>query len=81
MAEAVFAHMLRQNGLEDQFHVDSAGTSSYHILGQLKHVVNTGFQWITVVDKIKPEGSKAIVQLFGDFDPEGDRIISDPYYG
>ncbi|CAG8570305.1 3141_t:CDS:1, partial [Paraglomus occultum] len=33
------------------------------------------------LNRIKPEGSKAMVQLFGDFDPEGDRIISDPYYG
>ncbi|KAJ3034478.1 hypothetical protein HDV00_005001 [Rhizophlyctis rosea] len=29
----------------------------------------------------KPRGSKATVQLFGDYDPKGDRIIKDPYYG
>lgn len=27
-----------------------------------------------------PKGSKAKLLLFGDFDPEGDRIIRDPYY-
>ncbi|OWR53482.1 acid phosphatase isoenzyme [Danaus plexippus plexippus] len=27
-----------------------------------------------------PKGSKAKLFLFGDFDPEGDRIIRDPYY-
>ncbi|KAJ3250461.1 Low molecular weight phosphotyrosine protein phosphatase 1, partial [Borealophlyctis nickersoniae] len=30
---------------------------------------------------LAPRGSKAKVQLFGDFDPKGDRIIKDPYYG
>lgn len=28
----------------------------------------------------KPEGSKAKILLLGDFDPEGERIIRDPYY-
>lgn len=27
-----------------------------------------------------PEGSKAKILLLGDFDPEGERIIRDPYY-
>lgn len=27
-----------------------------------------------------PKGSKAKLLLFGDFDPQGDRIIRDPYY-
>ncbi|KAI9207793.1 phosphotyrosine protein phosphatase I superfamily [Polychytrium aggregatum] len=30
---------------------------------------------------IKPASSKAKVQLFGEYDPEGERIIEDPYYG
>ncbi|KAI8072763.1 phosphotyrosine protein phosphatase I superfamily [Gongronella butleri] len=30
---------------------------------------------------MKPKGSKAEVALFGDFDPQGERIIQDPYYG
>ncbi|KAJ3054547.1 hypothetical protein HK097_001525 [Rhizophlyctis rosea] len=33
------------------------------------------------LQNFKPKGSKAIVQLFGDYDPKGDRIIKDPYYG
>lgn len=28
----------------------------------------------------KPKGSKSKILLLGDFDPEGDRIIRDPYY-
>lgn len=28
----------------------------------------------------KPSESKAKILLLGDFDPEGDRIIKDPYY-
>ncbi|ORX59415.1 LMWPc-domain-containing protein [Hesseltinella vesiculosa] len=30
---------------------------------------------------MKPKGSKAKVALFGEFDPQGERIIEDPYYG
>lgn len=30
--------------------------------------------------KKAPSGSKAKLLLFGDFDPQGDRIIRDPYY-
>ncbi|CAH2050728.1 unnamed protein product, partial [Iphiclides podalirius] len=30
--------------------------------------------------KRAPQGSKAKLLLFGDFDPQGDRIIRDPYY-
>ncbi|KAJ3129006.1 hypothetical protein HK098_002857 [Nowakowskiella sp. JEL0407] len=33
------------------------------------------------VNRSKPAGSKTIVKLFGEFDPMGDTIISDPYYG
>lgn len=36
MAEAVFAHKVRQAGLQDQFEVDSAGTGQWHI-GQAAH--------------------------------------------
>lgn len=30
---------------------------------------------------IRPKGSKAVVKLLGEYDPEGERIIVDPYYG
>ncbi|KAJ2615002.1 Low molecular weight phosphotyrosine protein phosphatase [Coemansia sp. RSA 1365] len=30
MAEAVFADMVKKQGLESQFHIDSAGTAAYH---------------------------------------------------
>ncbi|MET3683137.1 protein-tyrosine phosphatase [Alkalibacillus flavidus] len=36
MAEAVFADMVSRKGLDDQFVVDSAGTSDYHI-GESPH--------------------------------------------
>ncbi|CAJ0748371.1 165_t:CDS:2 [Entrophospora sp. SA101] len=32
-------------------------------------------------NRIKPEASKSIVKLFGDYDPQGEKIIRDPYYG
>ncbi|KAJ2721542.1 Low molecular weight phosphotyrosine protein phosphatase [Coemansia sp. Benny D115] len=31
MAEAVFAHMVRQQGLDERFYIDSAGTAGYHV--------------------------------------------------
>jgi len=45
--------------------------------------------WIFVMDKSnlsdvlarKPNNSKAKVHMFGEFDPKGDLIIEDPYYG
>ncbi|KAF7285903.1 hypothetical protein GWI33_009376 [Rhynchophorus ferrugineus] len=35
---------------------------------------------ITNLKDMQPKGSKANVLLLGDFDPEGDKIIRDPYY-
>jgi protein-tyrosine phosphatase len=34
LAEAIFKHKIKQNGLEDQFEVDSCGTGNYHIGSQ-----------------------------------------------
>ncbi|KAJ1980513.1 Low molecular weight phosphotyrosine protein phosphatase [Dimargaris xerosporica] len=31
MAEAVFAHMVKENNLADKFTIDSAGTAGYHV--------------------------------------------------
>ncbi|KAG1443799.1 hypothetical protein G6F56_010541 [Rhizopus delemar] len=47
------------------------------------------FDYILCMDKsnlrnlksLAPAGSKAIIQLFGEYDPEGELIIEDPYYG
>jgi protein-tyrosine-phosphatase len=39
MAEAVFAHMVKERGLADQFYIDSAGTSGWHVCLQV--VVDT----------------------------------------
>jgi protein-tyrosine phosphatase len=36
MAEAIFTNLVREAGLEDQFEIDSAGTSSWHV-GQKPH--------------------------------------------
>ncbi|KAG9284025.1 hypothetical protein G9A89_022799 [Geosiphon pyriformis] len=33
------------------------------------------------LNDLKPKNSKAIVKLFGNYDPQGDLIIRDPYYG
>ncbi len=36
MAEAVFAHLVEQAGLQDEIQIESAGTDSYHV-GQSAH--------------------------------------------
>ncbi|KAJ1916574.1 Low molecular weight phosphotyrosine protein phosphatase [Tieghemiomyces parasiticus] len=33
------------------------------------------------LNKVKPKGSRAQIKLFGSYDPQGDKIIRDPYYG
>ncbi|KAI8609729.1 phosphotyrosine protein phosphatase I superfamily [Chytriomyces sp. MP71] len=112
MAEAVFASVVAERGLQSSFaKVDSAGTAGYHIgdapddrsvatcrkhnvivthRGQkVKSTDFEAFDWILCMDDsnlsnlraIQSKGSKAKVMLFGEFDPEGMRVIEDPYYG
>ncbi len=65
------------------------GISLSHKAQQLKPAHFTEFDYILCMDtsnlananRIKPSNSKAIVCLFGDFDPKGEKIIEDPYYG
>ncbi|KAI8818387.1 protein-tyrosine phosphatase [Fimicolochytrium jonesii] len=65
------------------------GVDVSHVGRQVSKSDFTDFDWVLCMDesnlrdlqRIQPKGSKAKVQLFGDFDPEGDRIIRDPYYG
>ncbi|KAI9313982.1 phosphotyrosine protein phosphatase I superfamily [Dichotomocladium elegans] len=112
MAEAVFAHRVKELGLLEHFgKIDSAGTAGYHVGEAPDHrsaqtcrnhgvPVNhrarkvtqadyKNFDYILCMDRsnletleqMAPPKSKATVKLFGDFDPEGERIIRDPYYG
>jgi low molecular weight phosphotyrosine protein phosphatase len=37
--------------------------------------------WIDQIQERRPANSRAIIQLLGSFDPEGELIINDPYYG
>jgi low molecular weight phosphotyrosine protein phosphatase len=49
----------------------------------------TKFDYILCMDEsnlrdltsIRPKNATATLKLLGDFDPKGDRIIKDPYYG
>ncbi|RKP07266.1 protein-tyrosine phosphatase [Thamnocephalis sphaerospora] len=111
MAEAVFAHIVKERGLAERFHIDSAGTASYHVGGlpdersvaccnrhgvPVKHRARqvvaedfNNFDYVLCMDKqnlrnlerIRPKGAHATLKLFGEYDPEGQRIIEDPYYG
>ncbi|KAJ3107806.1 hypothetical protein HDU97_003154 [Phlyctochytrium planicorne] len=65
------------------------GVPINHSARQLKQPDFDEFDYILCMDEsnirnaesIRPRGSKAKLQLFGDYDPEGERIIKDPYYG
>ncbi|KAI9339253.1 phosphotyrosine protein phosphatase I superfamily [Pilaira anomala] len=112
MAEAVFAHTVKEHGLEDKFSkIDSAGTASYHVGSipdtrsiatckahgvPVKHKARKvtkkdfeEFDYVLCMDEsnlsdltsIRPKGSKANLRLFGEYDPQGELIIEDPYYG
>lgn len=59
MAEAVFNHLVRENGLEDQFEVESAGTSSYHV-GERPH---RGTQEILQENQIPVDEKKRAEQI------------------
>ncbi|KAI7903183.1 phosphotyrosine protein phosphatase I superfamily [Cokeromyces recurvatus] len=112
MAEAVFAHTVKEHDLQDKFRkIDSAGTASYHV-GSIpdsrssftckSHGVPVNhkarkvtkkdfedFDYVLCMDEynlsdlkgLAPSGSKAVIKLFGEYDPKGERIIEDPYYG
>ncbi|MBA9088006.1 protein-tyrosine phosphatase [Fontibacillus solani] len=67
MAEAVFRHLIKQEGLEEQFVIDSAGTGDWHI-GNPPH---QGTRNILDLKHISYEGLKARqvdVSDFTDFD-------------
>ncbi|CAG8647978.1 3935_t:CDS:2 [Paraglomus brasilianum] len=111
MAEAVFAHVLQKNELEDRFYLNSAGTQCYNpghppnprtveicrrhgipVSHYSRNVAERDyyeFDYMLCMDsshllglnQLKPEGSKAKIMLFGEFDPQGDRNIVDPYFG
>ncbi|XP_077866808.1 low molecular weight phosphotyrosine protein phosphatase-like isoform X3 [Saccoglossus kowalevskii] len=111
MAEAVFAHTVKEHGYADEWTIDSCGTADYHIgkqpdkrgIAYLKSQnipVNhrcreitqedfTKFEYIFGMDnsnmqninRVKPKNSTAKVELFGSYDPKGQLIIEDPYYG
>lgn len=51
------------------------------VMDQVREIHQLFKENLRNVERVKPVNSKAKVQLFGDFDPEGDKIIKDPYYG
>ncbi|KAI8974477.1 phosphotyrosine protein phosphatase I superfamily [Pilobolus umbonatus] len=112
MAEAVFAHVVKQRQLEGRISkIDSAGTASWHVgnspdsrsastckkhgvpvnhrarqvaksdFNQFDHILCMDESNLSDLRSIQPKGSKAVVELFGSYDPEGELIIEDPYYG
>jgi protein-tyrosine phosphatase len=63
MAEAVFRHLVREEGVEEQFHIDSAGTGDWHIGNRPHH----GTLGILDEHKISHEGIRARQVAHGDF--------------
>lgn len=64
MAEAVFRHLVQQQGLEQHFHIDSAGTGDWH-LGKIPH---EGTRKILSQHHISYEGMKARQVKINDYD-------------
>ncbi|KAJ1916531.1 Low molecular weight phosphotyrosine protein phosphatase [Mycoemilia scoparia] len=85
MAEAVFCAEIKKLQLSGKFEVDSAGTAAYHVtlkdFERFDHILCMDMSNLSDLKDMKPKGSKAKVALFGSYDPEGQRIINDPYYG
>lgn len=109
MAEAVCAHLLQQRGIDD-WQVDSAGTSAWHI-GEVPdprtiaackaHTIPIQsrarqvhskdflrFDYILAMDESNLDKlrrfkhfAKTQVALLGDYDPQGQLEVGDPYYG
>ncbi|KAJ1558476.1 hypothetical protein HK405_013590 [Cladochytrium tenue] len=52
-----------------------------HHFDQFDYILCMDESNLSNVNRMKPKGCKAVVRLLGDYDPEGDRIIEDPYYG
>jgi protein-tyrosine phosphatase len=63
MAEAVFRHLVHTEGVEDQFHIDSAGTGDWHIGNRPHH----GTLGILDEHKISHEGIRARQVAHHDF--------------
>ncbi|KAF8773827.1 Low molecular weight phosphotyrosine protein like [Argiope bruennichi] len=97
MAEAVFAHLVRERIIE-KWLIDSAATSDYHtgenpdsraqsVMESHSIHMNHRARPLTANDFRKdikrqaPKNCKAKILLLGDYDPEGPCIIEDPYYG
>ncbi len=110
MAEAILAEQLRQRGLNNDWSVDSAGTSAWHINeapdprtiatckqhkipidSRARQVISKDFMrfdHILAMDDSNLDNlrrfkqfAKTHVALLGDYDPDGEREVGDPYYG
>ena len=111
IAEAVFAQLVREKGLDSRWKTDSAATSDWNIgrkpdqrgrqLMKKKKVdmnhearqISTddfyAWDFILAMDddnmrnlsRVRPSDATSVVQLLGDYDPEGVKVIEDPYYG
>lgn len=46
---------------------------------QFDYIIGMDYYNIEDLNDLKPADSKAKILLLGDFDPEGERIIRDPY--
>jgi len=36
---------------------------------------------LRALNRMRPSSSSSVVKMFGEFDPDGDVVIRDPYYG
>jgi len=111
IAEAVFRHLVAERGLNEQWLIDSAATSTWeignspdkrgqklmkskgismsHVARQIQAEDYKKFDFIFGMDednlsnlrRRKPSEAKCVVDFLGSFDPQGEKIIHDPYTG
>merc|ERR1711862_999191 len=83
IAEAVFAHLLRERGLERRWITDSAATSDWNVgnFYDWDFIFAMDEENVRNLNRVRPSDARGVVRLLGDYDPEGVKIIEDPYYG
>ncbi|KAF7393815.1 hypothetical protein HZH68_010634 [Vespula germanica] len=70
--------ILKQKGLTSYSH--RARPITVDDFDKYDWIFGMDVQNIQELNKLKPQGSKAIIELLGKYDPQGETIIRDPYY-
>ncbi|KAI1320802.1 hypothetical protein EDD11_009759 [Mortierella claussenii] len=76
--DARSAGTCRKNGVPMKHRARQVKTEDFHTFD---YVLCMDEENLRDLKEMAPKGHTATVKLFGTYDPKGDRIIKDPYYG